>query len=153
MLRLRAQASQDRKGGRHEQLLRRDVERIVYERGNALFHVPDLLTHRIDRQLEIARILLNGFERDFADPDEISWPERARSPQSQIRQCDRNGRPDCSDRALQRVVTRDIRHADPEHANQGCKEKQPKPAHQHVLSQIFPISMSALRSTCTSRTR
>jgi hypothetical protein len=110
-------------------------------------------THRIDRQLEIARILLNGFERDFADPDEISWPERARSPQSQIRQCDRNGRPDCSDRALQRVVTRDIRHADPEHANQGCKEKQPKPAHQHVLSQIFPISMSALRSTCTSRTR
>ena len=82
MLLLRAQASQDRKGGRHEQLLRRDVERIVYERGNALFHVPDLLTHRIDRQLEIARSLLNGFERDFADPDEISWPERARSPQS-----------------------------------------------------------------------
>ena len=55
--------------------------------------------------------------------------------------------------SLQRVVTRDIRHADPEHANQGCKEKQPKPAHQHVLSQIFPISMSALRSTCRSRTR
>jgi hypothetical protein len=38
-----------------------------YERGNALLHVPDLLAHRIDGQLEIARILLNGFERGFAD--------------------------------------------------------------------------------------
>ena len=66
MLILRAQASQDRKGGRHGQLLCRDVERIVTSAETLCFTF--LISWPIAyRQLEIARILLNGFERGFAD--------------------------------------------------------------------------------------
>jgi hypothetical protein len=45
---------------RHQQLLRRDVERMVHERGDILLHAPDLLAHSVDRELEIASILVNS---------------------------------------------------------------------------------------------
>ena len=67
MLLLRAQASQDRKGGRHEQLLCRDVERIVTSAETLCFTF--LISWPIASivSLRLRNILLNGFERGFAD--------------------------------------------------------------------------------------
>src|SRR5271166_4655442 len=65
MLLLGPHSSQDREGGRNEQLFSGDVERIVHERGDVLLYVPDLLTHGVDR--EIARILVNGLKGGLAD--------------------------------------------------------------------------------------
>ena len=60
MLLLPPDSSQDRKDGRNEQLFSGDVERIVHERGEVLVDAPDLLAHGVDRELEIARIIMNG---------------------------------------------------------------------------------------------
>ena len=102
------------------------------ERGHVLLDGPDLLAHRLDRQLEISRILMKLVERGLAQFDRhIDFRSRPGSAGEQehdqgnrkVGQRDHTGRPDRSEGVQQCVVAGDIRHAEPENADEGSEHE------------------------------
>src|SRR6516165_4443814 len=137
----RAHSSQDRQCCGDKKLLRGNIEGIMHYGRDALPHTSYLLAQRVDRELEIARVLVNGLESHPADlQGNVNFRSRLRSASHdkndrrdhKIRRSDNSGRPDDSDRALQGVVACNICHSEPENADESSKEEQAEPACQNV---------------------